>query len=424
MSKFTKCIGFSMSFKNSLLNIPDEIATQRWLFWIFVCYCLISVTGSLVTVILGVMGIFAYLLKFFEKERFKLNKTELNIVVIILSYIFISFIFSLIRPNRYDAIEFAINNLTFIILFALLPVVRAFSKPEWIKFIYYAISLGLILCGITVLFQVLLFDTVRPHALVANPLVLSTVVAGFSLLSLNKCLENFDRESYFHFTAFFLACFIVFITGSRAASIGLFFSSTLLILFYRKTLLKNFKIVIQNLYILFLFSIVIYELLLGQSGFEHVIARFDVIDTLSEYIVGSGNDSSISARLKMVEGGWIAFKNAPWTGYGRQNIMAVSSDILNNNFTNFSHLHNAFLTEMVSSGILGLITFLAISGLPIYITWNTQLEIRVLAFVWTVCWFVIIMTGIGFYHDIMIIYFILVILFFSIITNFDKNSQT
>lgn len=413
-----------MFFRNYLINIPDDLAAQRWMFWVAICYSLISIFGSAVTGILGLMALFAFSLSFFDKPRFELNKTETRVIIVIVSYVLVSFVFSLLKPNRYGAVEFFVNNSTFLFLFALLPVIRVFSRPSWTKWIYRAIGLGLILSGVTVMIQLVIFEIVRPHAFVANPLVLSTVAAGFSLISLSRCLENIGKESYFHLLAFIFACFVIFISGSRGAFLALVFSNTILIIIYWKTLSKNFVVVFHSLYVLLLISIVMFELLLDQAGFQFVAARFDVIDTINEYIAGQGQDASINARLEMLKGGWAAFTNAPWTGYGRQNIMSATSDILKMDFTNFSHLHNAFITEMVASGIPGLLTFLAVSCLPIYVAWNTQTDTKVLAIAMIVCWLMIIMTGIGFYHDITICYFILGILFFHIVAHSNDKLPT
>lgn len=406
-----------------ITEIPDEIASRRWLFWISICYGLIVVVGSVVTAIVGILAIFAIILIVFDKEKFSPQKNEKILAVVILLYISVSFVFSLFKPDLMDALKYFVNNTTFLLLFALFPVIRAFSNKCWVEKLYFAVSSGLILSCSVLIFQLIAFDAIRPHAMVANPLVLATIAAGFSLLALHRTFESVGRVSYFHFLAFGSAILIILITGSRGAIIALFLSTSILLIFNWRIILTNMGTILQLTYLVLLISIIIFELLINHLSFNYILNRYDITNIFTDYTLGEWYDESIDARLEMLKGGWRAFKEAPWTGHGRQNIMQVTSDLLGIEPMRYSHLHNAFITEIASSGILGLLTFLMVCFMPIYLTWNSRRTIFNLAVSWVVCWMITVMSGIGFYHDLTICYFSLSMLFFHLLAHLEDSQK-
>jgi O-antigen ligase len=82
----------------------------------------------------------------------------------------------------------------------------------------------------------------------------------------------------------------------------------------------------------------------------------------------SANDSSIGVRLSMLRMGWHAFTEAPWFGFGSENIYnIINTDSIRNyatestiKFSSDGFMHNEFVTQLVKHGIFGGLAYLFI----------------------------------------------------------------
>ncbi len=75
-------------------------------------------------------------------------------------------------------------------------------------------------------------------------------------------------------------------------------------------------------------------------------------------------------------------------------------------FFNFSHLHNGYLTDLVASGILGLLSLLAVLLAPLFLFWNARPVVfgGVLAVVLGYVFYGA--TNLLFYHDVVTLLFL------------------
>ncbi len=72
----------------------------------------------------------------------------------------------------------------------------------------------------------------------------------------------------------------------------------------------------------------------------------------------------------MWKAGLTAAKESPWVGYGYRNANKVASEYAPSNkrtIRNKTHLHNEYITHLVSAGILGLLALLTLLFAPIII---------------------------------------------------------
>lgn len=407
--------------KNYLLKIPDDVATWRWMFWLLACFGLITVFGSVSTAILGVLALFAVLLRFADAERFTPLPHEKVMTWVVITYVAISAILSLIQPNIMDAFEYIVNNFTFFFLLAILPIARVYSKAEWIRNIYIAISCGLIVSSLVLLFELNVLKIVRPHAFVANALVLAAIAAGFTLFALNRACETSGRERYLHLTAFVAGLIIIFITGSRGAALALPIASIVILFLHRQIFINHiYRVIIFILIVMTVFAILIFWAM-SDPDLQRIVNRFNIFYVISQHNTPSLFKGSIQMRLEMIEGGWHAFLQSPWIGHGRQNIMTAAANAIGIERYRFTHLHNPYMTEMVASGISGLLSFLAVCLLPVYVTWKSSKNLRQFGIAFSICWCITILTNIGFYHDLMIVYFSLSLLFLCLQRNHDQH---
>jgi O-antigen ligase len=123
---------------------------------------------------------------------------------------------------------------------------------------------------------------------------------------------------------------------------------------------------------------------------------------------------SVDVRMDMWRGGWQAFLDSPWIGYGIQNGMDalrahLSADVAGEIV--FTHAHNGFLTFALDGGIVLLGSVIAMLVMPVVIAWRAPRDENhrkrlflalLVSSVYALCG----MTQIMFRHDIMDSFFI------------------
>ncbi len=101
-------------------------------------------------------------------------------------------------------------------------------------------------------------------------------------------------------------------------------------------------------------------------GFGRTLEAF----TASGNVVSGGEvDSNISERLQMWLGGWRAFLASPLFGYGWVDMVPATYPHVEPGFEKtirmFRHLHNGLISFAVAGGLVGVVSFIALSVAPI-----------------------------------------------------------
>jgi len=101
-------------------------------------------------------------------------------------------------------------------------------------------------------------------------------------------------------------------------------------------------------------------------GFDRAVEAFSYIGR----VLGGGEvDDSTLQRLQMLIGGWRAFLASPLVGYGWGGMVPAAYPYVDPAFEpamhEFRHLHNGFISFAASGGILGALSFVALSVAPI-----------------------------------------------------------
>jgi len=74
--------------------------------------------------------------------------------------------------------------------------------------------------------------------------------------------------------------------------------------------------------------------------------------------------------MEMWQSGLMAAWDSPWLGYGYRNANKVAAEYASQNherIRGFTHLHNEYITNFASAGILGLLSLLGLLFLPLRI---------------------------------------------------------
>jgi len=97
--------------------------------------------------------------------------------------------------------------------------------------------------------------------------------------------------------------------------------------------------------------------------------RFSIIETqIDQWSSGEDNTNSVGVRLEMYKSGIEAWMDSPIIGYGYRNSTAVASRYADKKaqkaIAKYTHLHNEYLTNLVSAGAVGLLSLLLLLGIP------------------------------------------------------------
>lgn len=165
-----------------------------------------------------------------------------------------------------------------------------------------------------------------------------------------------------------LATVLIFLTGSRAAFLSLFFETIIFILLYLKINPLNkinilaVSYIIVPLIISFFIANIIFEKGKGTGRYESVSSRVKQ--------VGNVKDASIHERLLYWNNALQMIKNKPLTGIGLGNWQIESipyEKTMNNDHTISANTHNDFLEITAETGILNGLIYLSIFIFAFYL---------------------------------------------------------
>lgn len=400
-------------------RLSESSISFRWILFVSAVLALMPIFGSAISVvILGGSIIASAYFCLNRQEYLPLSSTEKAIATIFLSYFSIPLLFALLHENRIPGLRQISNNLSFLLVLPLMPVLRVHYRPYWIAWISVAIAMGGLLAGVLSALEVFARGGGRAELLVGNPLILA-YLAGVLFL-FNGCLAiNGHGARFLLYAAGATGSLVALVlSGSRAPLVAVgcicLAASSVWIVKRCRHRWRDAATAV---------SIVA---LTGIAGFALADARM-VPKTLSERVwlpfdlgadqtTFAGKDVSVSLRIEMLEAGVAVFLKQPLAGVGRQNVMNVAgAEFEDDSAFPFSHLHNAFLTEGVGSGVLGLVVLFAVLTTPLLAVgklvspWCDMARCQV---AFTVLFF---LTNIGFYHDIMTLHFSTLVCFFSVL---------
>lgn len=173
--------------------------------------------------------------------------------------------------------------------------------------------------------------------------------------------------------AFLSAVVAMALSGSRAAYLAFVVMSFVWVV----TALRGRWVAIgSGLLLVFVFAIYIgvdavkYRV---DQAVEEGVAFFESDDVASQEGTLEGN----VVRLEMWRTALYIIRDNPWAGVGRDNYndaasLYVSAGLVHPDVTRHAHPHNAYLEAWVSKGILGVMLYVAMLGLPLVLFWRAR----------------------------------------------------
>lgn len=259
-------------------------------------------------------------------------------------------------------------NLFFYALFALLGFL-VIKKSDWNKVLNFSIGVGILVCAIAIIQLYGLFSTVfipipgRPPSTIGNPILLGIYLLLLFFVTASFAIKEHRRNyKFFYYAVLLLFLYVILMTGSRAAYLGLLLGSLYFVLCYPKKLL-----------ILKISAIII--LLLGVFTIYYVNSTTHFPAFLENNKMFQAIQPRLSLRVALAEPrfsawkvGVEALKERPILGFGPENFAIGFDKYYDPSLPYISKAwggwwdrpHNIFLDIATSSGIPSLILYLVL----------------------------------------------------------------
>jgi O-antigen ligase len=322
----------------------------------------VKISGNFILLILVFLG--AYIAINEKKNPFKIQ--ELKVFSWLTFGYFCVMLLSVLIADGFNA-EF--HHLGRKVHFLLAPLIALaiYQMNLPLKSLLLAIKAGLIIIGIIVIVQFLLGVT-RPSGMI-NANIFSDITVAMLFLSIVQIFNEKPKEQIITFIAVLAGLVAIVLSSSRGSWLSFIILSICYIYFIYKPFLKGKK---KRQLFLMSFFVILFSLVGTQSN---VSSKIDAaVTNIQEWDNGSHQFSSSGVRLEMWRAGLISLKESPWFGYGYRNANSAASEYAVHSqemIAKFTHLHNEYITSLVSAGIVGLLALLALLLIPLKIFLNS-----------------------------------------------------
>ena len=319
----------------------------------------VKVAGDLVLLILTITGIYvaiSHKISPFKVKELKLFSwmTIGYFLLVVLSIIF--------SGKAAELSHFISRELYF--LFAPFVAFAIFKAKINFTQLLLGIKFALIVSGI-IIFNQYLAGVDRPSGMMHAELFghINVLLLFFSI---SKFFEETLWERIFTLTAFSVGLAVMILNGTRGAWVVFIILAIIYLwLIYRQYFLYNKKVKIMLMAGLAI-------IILGLTTTKVVQDRVSLAtNEVSEWMNGESKNTSVGLRLEMWKAGIQTIDHLPVMGYGYRNTNVVSgqyvSESTKQSITGFNHLHNDYLTHLVSMGVLGLISVLTLLFVPLWL---------------------------------------------------------
>lgn len=326
------------------------------------------------------IALFFYLLLIIKYPQYRPRLNPLTWAVLI--YVFVITIASIFGVNLYRSfwgnVERGEGLLTIyhIIIFFILLTALFKTKKDWLRFFDISVLVSL-LVSLYALAQKLNFSFVvhpgegRLMSTIGNP----SFVAAYLLLNIFLCLllylnkKDIQWRTYYG-AVFFFEIFILFNTQTRGALLGLF-GGFLLLALLNVIFSQNKKVKLG-----FVGLILILIILAGSVWLCRNQAWVRTIPGISRLAEISFEDITTQSRLLAWRTSWQGWQDRFWFGYGYENYNIAFNKYFPvliyrdpGSQIWFDRAHNIIFDQAVTNGIFGLLAYLCIFWVGLWILW-------------------------------------------------------
>lgn len=339
--------------------IRPTFDNYSWVNLTFYCtsICLGAFLGSVVSIFVVSGGFYSTLHLATRQLKWALPRPVEIVFLAFIGFFAADLIAALVNPSLV-AFREVLENLPFL-GFAGIYSITFVDRAKLLKTVEAAAAAASLL-AIPSIFLVFGYQA-RSEMASGNPSVLALLAGILYMLNIGAAGRRWDRSSLIYLAAAACAAYLVILSGTRAMWLTLILIPLLSLLFHHP--LKRILLGLPILIAVFAGSTVL--LANYSQTFESRI--HDVVDDM-DAIVSGDMSGSLGQRIQIYQAGYELLLEKPVFGYGpgneRQEI-AARTLALGGTSISYSHAHNAALTTMLRSGLLGLVALAALVIVPI-----------------------------------------------------------
>lgn len=170
---------------------------------------------------------------------------------------------------------------------------------------------------------------------------------------------------------FFCGIYASVISASRGGWIILFPVLFGVIVLYRQLIGKRLVAIIFGIIALGTVLVIAVPQFGVLERYNEAISNIEAYNSRSSY----NSDTSLGLRFEMWKSAWIAIKERPIIGWGKEGMQAkkeelIDQHIVSSQIRDFNHVHNQYLNDWAERGIFGLLSLLSIQLVPLFIFFN------------------------------------------------------
>jgi len=320
----------------------------------------IKIFGNLILLILTLIGIYKIIS---EKINPLTNKDLRLFTFLTLGYFFIMAMSLILNVGFDEELRHLFRKLHFL-LAPLVAVALYKNSALNISHLISSIKFALILCSIVIFTQLFVFKE-QYNSGMFNSNILGDLLVIYLFLSLIRIFKESPKELIFTFFTFFAGIIALLLTGSR----GSILTFGVLLLIFLFTSFRKFFLLTKRRKSAIIFLLLL-AMVLGNSIPYLKDTYSKTISNIATWETDHAHLSSSGLRLQIWNASIEAHKNAPWYGYGYRLANKEVANYSNNHkreIANFTHLHNEYLTHLLSAGFIGLAALFIILFVPLSI---------------------------------------------------------
>jgi O-antigen ligase len=338
-----------MSGKNTIEKHSNFVIILLLLFPILINS--IKIFGNLILLIFTILGIYIAISE--KKNPFQIP--ELKLFSWLTTGYFLIMLLSIMIAYGFNA-EFHHLGRIIHFLFAPFIALTLFQVDLPLKKLLLSIKIGLIAIGTVVLTGPLFGNMINAN-------IFSDITVAMLFLSIVQIFDETPKERIVTFVAVLMGSYAIFLIGSRGSWLSLLILSIVYIGLIYKPFIKNNNKMKVSLALM----LIVFFGFIGTSS--HIKERVEKsIAEVQDWNSGKEVWSSNGNRMKMWKSGLSAAKDSPWFGHGFRNENKAAAAYVSKNKDWVSvgtHLHNQYITNLVSAGIVGLLMLLILLFKPI-----------------------------------------------------------
>ena len=325
----------------------------------------IKVAGDLILFFLALAGIFiaiSYKVSPFSVKEIKLFSW------LMLSYFLVVVLSILLSGKALELLHYSSRELYFLFApFVALAIIKA--KVD-LAFLWIGVKVALVILGMIAFYGVFIGVSRYSGYMNANLFGdVSLIMTLFILIHLS--LNGHSRaKNMFSMIAVFFGLSAIILSQARMAWLVLiiFFPFYLAVLFKLKARVKKYILAL----IIMLCASIFVSTLIQDKIYTQLVDRAALsVQQVTEWNDGKGRTTSVGVRLTMWEGSLKAFPNMPWSGFGYRNsineVLKYFSEDEKRVISKYNHLHNIYIEHLMSRGVLGVLSLLALLFIPLFV---------------------------------------------------------